>query len=84
MEKNTDFMALCETWIRHREPKFINCSAEWKHRQNNARGGGLVLLIRKGIHYTNLDLLPYNNGGLEFQAIKIKLENNSFISLLNI
>lgn len=76
--KKPDFMALSETWISNTkyEPRFHNYSVEWKHR-DNGNGGGLGLLIKRGIQYNNIILTPYNGGSLEYQAIEIFLTNKS-------
>ena len=80
-----DVLILCETWLNQHNkqiPKFINYSSEWKHRPLG-HGGGLGILVKNGIQYTKLDLLPFPNGVLEFQGIKI-FERNDSINILNI
>lgn len=76
-----EFLALSETWITKYEPKFLNYSTEWKHRVG--RGGGLGFVIKRGIQYSNIDLVQFPGGVLEQQAIKIYLNKGSII-IMNI
>lgn len=75
-------MALSETWITNLEPRFIDYKAIWKHRQGV--GGGLGLLLRRGIQYQILHLNHYNNGKLEYQAINIFMKDTYQLSILSI
>ena len=81
-----DIFCLSETWIKEvkYEPKFINYSIEWKHRVNPGGGGGLGILIKRGVQYHKLNLIPFPNGVLEFLAIKIYENNNKYTCILNI
>jgi len=86
--RKPSFMALSETWITKAkfQPKFHNYNCEWKNREvvNVERGGGLGLVIRRGIQYEVMDIVPYNNGSLEFQAIKIYMHNNTKLAILHV
>ena len=84
--KKPDFVALSETFLNSHSkniPRFMHYVSEWKHRPFRT-GGGLGILIRQGIQYQNLQLTPYTNGVLEFQAITIFLNNNQKINILSI
>ena len=81
-----DFVALSETWLNVNSkyiPKFINYSAEWVNRQTST-GGGLGILVKKGIIYRNINLNPFNNGVMEVQCIEILLSNHEYLKILNI
>ena len=47
-------------------------------------GGGLVMLVKSGLQYQIKDLIPYANGVLEQQCIRIFLKNTTFIDIINI
>ena len=80
-----DFLALCETWITNKkfEPKFHGYTAVWHHREH-MQGGGLGIIIKKGIQYKTIPIIPYAGGVLEVQAMEIYLKNQFKLSLLNI
>ena len=77
-----DLLALSETWITNCEPRFFNHTCEWNHR--GGRGGGLGFVVRRGIQYRNIELIPFIHGVLECQAIEMVLVNRSKLSVLNI
>ena len=80
-----DYLALCETWITNQryEPKFHGYSTIWHHREH-MNGGGLGIIIKRGIQYRTIPIIPYNGGVLEVQAIEIYLKFNFKVSLLNV
>ena len=78
-----DFVAFCETWLKHKTPKFVDYSCVWKNRVTTV-GGGLGFIVRRGLQFQQIDLVPYNEGILEVMAIRIFESNNSKIDLLNI
>ena len=78
-----DFVAFCETWLKHKTPKFVDYSCVWKNRVTTV-GGGLGFIVRRGLQYQQIDLVPYNEGILEVMAIRIFENNNSKIDILNI
>ena len=81
-----DFVLLSETWLNNNTkflPRFHNYRAEWKHRPTG-QGGGLGILVRRGLQYRNLDLTEYSGGVLEFQAIRIYEKSDKFIDVLGI
>ena len=80
--RKPDFMAFCETWLNRHAPKFVGYSGEWQHRPHGT-GGGLGLIIKRGIQYNKIELNPFSGGVLEVQAVKIFLGNGSDISILN-
>ena len=85
--KKPDFMALSETWISNSkyEPRFVDYQVEWKHRVNGGgHGGGLGLVLRKGIQYSVLNITSFAGGMLEVQGIKIYMSDGYHISLLHI
>ena len=73
---------LTETWLDKHVPKFYNNFAEWKHR--GQRGGGLGTLIRKDIVHNVFPLIQFQNGTLEIQAIKLYLNNDKHVIIVNI
>ena len=79
-----DIIALSETWITDHKytPRFLNYSAEWKHR--GRAGGGVGFLIRGGIQYQTVQLHPYKEGYLEYQGIMVMIKEGSDLIILNI
>ena len=77
-----DILALSETWVTNCEPRFYNYTCEWRHR--GGRGGGLGFVMRRGVQYRKINLLPFDNGVLECQAIEVILEDRSKLSVLNL
>ena len=75
-----DIFCITETWLNKHEPKFINYSSVWKHRVGV--GGGLGILLRFGIQFTELNLTPYPNGLIEFLAINLVTERYGNIKIL--
>ena len=75
-------MALSETWIKKQLPRFAGYRVEWKNRVSTS-GGGLGFLVKRGIQYQNIELLPYAGGVLEFQCVKMFMED-SVIQILHI
>lgn len=80
--KKPEFMALSETWIANHVPKFVGYSTEWKHRAGI--GGGLGFVIKRGLQYKNINLIPFNNGYLEYQTIQIYINKNTNIVIMNL
>ena len=78
-----DFVALSETWISRHIPKFYNYQAEWLHRTDRL-GGGLGMLIRRGIQYQYHNLNHFSGGVLEYQAIKLHLQDQSSLIVFSI
>ena len=81
-----DYVLFSETWIASNKgnfPKFYNYSSEWKCRPHRT-GGGLGILVRRGLQYQTVDLQPFNGGVLEVMAIKIFSSDDRTISILNI
>ena len=78
-----DFVALSETWVTRHVPKVYNYQAEWVHRFDR-QGGGLGMLIRRGIQYQLHNLNHYPDGVLEYQAIKIHLQDQSSLIVFSI
>ena len=77
-----DILCLSETWITKHEPKFIDYSAEWKHRDR--MGGGLGFIIRGGVQYNIKNLTPYPSGFLEFQCVELFLRDGNRLDILHI
>ena len=80
--RKPDIFCFTETWISRFEPKFIDYVAIWKHR--GGAGGGLGIILRKGLQHDNFQLTPFQNGKLEVQAVKIILKINDNVILVNI
>lgn len=78
-----DIMCLSETWIRRHEPRFIGYSTVWRHRLTPTVGGGLGFLIRRGVQYLELRLVPFTGGHLEVQAIQLFASGGS-LSVLSV
>ena len=78
-----DIICLSETWIKEKYiPKFPDYIAEWEHRAGH--GGGLGILINKNVQYQKLELVPFANGILEIQAIRLTLLDSSKLSIVNL
>ena len=61
--RKPDFVALSETWVRDKGPKFIDYKCIWKNRVSTT-GGGLGFLLRKGLQFQEVNLNPFPNGVL--------------------
>jgi hypothetical protein len=74
--KKPDVVCLCETFIKskQREPKFIGYHEPVSKYRTRAAKGGLSIVIREDIEYRVLNLLPYNGGELEYQAVSVNSE----------
>ena len=79
------FACFCETWINNcnRTPNFVDYHTIWRHRYG-PRGGGLGILVRRGVQHSELPLKYYKDGGLEAQAVKIFDRHNNPITILNV
>ena len=55
----------------------------WRHRPG-PKGGGLGILIRRGVQFQDVPLTYYKDGILEAQAIRIFDKNKNPITILNI
>jgi hypothetical protein len=82
--KKPDILCLSETWITNpnRLPNFINYVCEWKHR--GQQGGGLGMIIKRGVQYQKIDLNMYPDGLLEVQGIKLSIRGSTDCSVLNL
>jgi len=82
IDNHPDFVCFNETWLNIRVPVFRGYDAEWNNR--NRHGGGTGILIRNNIPYMVLDLVPFQAGMLEVQAISFTEQySREKISLLN-
>ena len=81
--QNPDFVVFCETWIKFNEPKFYEYKALWKNRLGSG-WGGLGILIKQGIQFQKLELTTYDNGVLEFMAVRLYVESNRSLNILNV
>lgn len=78
-------VCLCETWLSpSSQLRFINYSVVYKHRAGAHPGGGLAILIRNDVSHQHLDLRPYNNGFLEWLAVRVSLNSGHSLDILNI
>ena len=85
-KEKPDFVAMCETWLNSNSrniPKFYNYNARWKHRPDSI-GGGLGLLLKDGLQFIDVPIDPYPRGVLEYQCIRVFLDNRSSIDLFNV
>ena len=80
--KKPHVVVLSETWLTKYIPRFVGYVGDWNNR--NGFAGGTGFLIKSGVAYRTLFLTPYNNGYLEFQAIKIDLEEGGCLNLLHV
>ena len=80
--RKPDIFCFTETWISRFEQKFIDYVSIWKQR--GGPGGGLGIILRKGLQHDNFQLTPFQNGKLEVQAVKIILKNNYYVIVVNI
>ena len=83
-KKKPDICCLSETKLTGKKtlPKFEDYNAEYRCRINQ-QGGGIAMIIKKEILYTQLDLNYYNKGLLEIQGIKVKLKNSQILAMIN-
>lgn len=79
--KKPDIVCLCETRVAPAmsEPHFAGYQSVWRHRPNRG-GGGLCILVRNDIPFSVSDLIPFQNGQLEFQSVRL----SSFFGSLDI
>ena len=76
-------MCLNETWVNDDFlPSFCGYGCLWRNR--GAAGGGLCTLIRRSLCYREILLTPYAAGVLEVQAVAIRMDSGSFLSILNL
>ena len=76
-------MCLTETWTNDRcLPSFCNYDCFWRHR--GAQGGGLCILVRRDLCCRSIDLLPFQVGLLEVQAVTVLLGSGSTLDILNV
>ena len=80
--RKPNIVAFCETWLDKYLPQFVDYSCEWKNRSSFA--GGLGFLIKKGIQYQNVQLVPYPNRYLEFQTIKLRWKSGKVSYIMNV
>ena len=80
--RKPNIVAFCETWLHKYLPQFVDYSWEWKNRSSFA--GGLGFLIKKGIQYQNVQLVPYPNEYLEFQTIKLRWKSGKESLIMNV
>ena len=60
---------------------FINYTPIYKHREGDSVGGGLAILIRSDL---GLTLQPFIPSSLEVHGVKIILQNNHPITIINL
>ena len=70
--KKPHVIAFSETWLNKCVPKFIGYNCEWKNRHDF--GGGVGFLIKKEVLYQYLNIVPFPQGYLEFQGIKLVID----------
>ena len=78
-----DILCVSETKITRFEPKFVNYSTIWKHRDFRM-GGGLGIIIHRNIQHQEMEIPPYRGGKLEYIAFKFFSVDGQAISLLSI
>lgn len=79
--KKPDIVCFCETWIKKASPKFLGYNSIWLHRETDR--GGLGILVREDISYSNKTIAHHSENNLEFQAISI-LTSMGMIDLVNV
>ena len=73
-----------ETWIKEEyQPSLINYRGYFQNREHMG-GGGICTFIRNDVMGQTIELTPYNNGRLEIQCMKIMVEQNQYISIMNV
>ena len=71
-----------ETWMKKEyEPRFIGYSTIWKNRDDGY--GGVGILINNEYSYKEINLVAFDGGVLEVQAINVMLESSEMISIFN-
>ena len=80
-----DVICLSETFIKTktREPKFLGYHEPYSKYREHAERGGLSIVIRETIEYRPVNLVPYNGGCLECQAVSLNSELGK-VDILNI
>ena len=75
-------MCLTETWANDNYlPAFCGYECFWRNR--GALGGGLCILVRRSLCCHGIDLLPFQQGVLEVQAVKVLLSSGSPFTVFN-
>ena len=80
--RKPDIFCFNETWINRFEPKFIDYVPIWQHR--GEPGGELGIILKKNLQHDKFLLIPFQNGKLEVQAVKIILKNNDSLIIMNV
>ena len=80
--RKPDIFCFTETWINRFEPKFIDYVAYWKNRVEP--GGGIGIILKKNLQHETVSLVPFQNGKLEIQAVRITLRRNDSVILVNL
>ena len=76
-------MCLTETWANARYlPTFCGYECYWCNR--GALGGGLCILVRRSLCCQQLNLLRFQQGVLEVQAVTVLLNTGSPFTILNL
>ena len=77
-------IAIQETWLKDNmsTPSFTNYITHRKDRDTGANGGGVLMLIRNNVNYIHKDIIAFQGGQIEVQAITIK-SNKQNIDILN-
>ena len=80
-----DVVAIQETWMKPglKDPKYTSYDILRKDRQDGRKSGGIMLLIRKNLIYSEKKLNIFKDGQLEVQAITIR-SGSKDIDILNI
>lgn len=81
-ELNYDIVGITETWLNSNVPDslidVLGYDLVRLDRQTDTRGGGIIIYIKKGLHY---EILPIHNLNLAIEQLWIKLiiKNNTFV-----
>lgn len=84
--KKPHLACISETWFKPKyKPTFVDYQV-FRQDRLNAKGGGMLMLCRSTVNCSMIPLLPYQNSTLEYQAIKIHLQNHSLhiLSIYNL
>ncbi|KAF2357072.1 Endonuclease/exonuclease/phosphatase, partial [Trinorchestia longiramus] len=76
-------VCLYETWLSPNfEPRFVGYTAIYMHRIGAHAGGGVAILVRSDVTYTELQLTKFCPSCLEVLGINIYLQNSTQLSVL--
>lgn len=77
--KNVDIVLLSETWLNNKHNINIRNFSIVNKDRTDKRGGGVAILIKKGLKFSRVDTTNNCRYGLEVCAVKIFSERGDLI-----